>query len=652
MPRTTALLAGLLALVGATAAPAAPCPDTGATLDITLGAPSGTVAATVTLSGALDVAACEHDVLAIEYATTIVCPAGQAEPCRTTIDGLLPGQWIHRIEQTAGEAQGRLQARRLQLLDASAGRHQVHWEAVRSVATVTTLEDTPECSGCLRAALRAADTAAKPALVQFAPDLSGTIVLSAPLPPIAGGEVILDALDTNGRPHTRVLDGNGFNFAALRLTSARNRIVGLRVVNVGGNSDSVLVDGPAANDNRLEQIAVLGRALETCDIDGAFGCVVDGVCRAPTPAEPRNACGDDGIAVRDLAGTGGLNWIVDADVRGAFDKGIKVSDEGAAVVVRSLITGNADGGLQATLGGQLIAVANEVRGNRGTTTASGLAANGSPLNSTVPARLITRGNLAIDNALRGISVRSRSIATLRDDFLCGNGTVGRDGIGLAVLEASGGVAEASARGLAMVHNLVAGAVIGGSSLADLGTPAAPGDNAFTSNGAPDTSTPANLRNNTPRPLSAVGNFWQHCGPGLPCDEAQVEALDVTGSTPFSTIAITPARGTPIRQAPQITAIDPPFAMAGELVRLYGSGFDAITGAGNDCADVPRANACPPRTGTCVMIDRQPAEVVAATPTMLVIRAPFTCVQPVPVVARTRWSLGFGRATFCTVPPPA
>src|SRR5690606_40301011 len=88
---------------------ALPISDTGATLDITLGAPSGTVAATVTLSGALDVAACEHDVLAIEYATTIVCPAGQAEPCRTTIDGLLPGQW--KIGRAS--CRGRVESERL-----------------------------------------------------------------------------------------------------------------------------------------------------------------------------------------------------------------------------------------------------------------------------------------------------------------------------------------------------------------------------------------------------------------------------------------------------------------------------------------------------------------------------------------------------------
>ncbi len=650
MPKTAWLLAGLVAIMTATSGRAAPCPEAGALLDIVVPVPTGTTAALVTFAGDLDAGACEHDGLADTYTTTAQCAPDPDTPCAVRIAGLRPGLWIHRIEQLGGDASGRRQARRGQLLDASAGRQELRWEAVRSVHTVTTREDAAECAGCLRAALAAAEVAEKPALVQFAPDLAGPIVLAAPLPPLATGDVILDGLDAHGRPHARVIDGNGLNNAALRIIGARNRIVGLQVVNVGGNSDSVLIDGPAAHDNVLEQIAVIGRATQPCQVDGVNGCLLEDVCRTPGGTDPRGACGDDGIAVRDFAGTGGINWIIRADVRGAFDKGIKVSDEGSAVVVDSLISGNADGGVQATLGGQLIALANEVRGNRGTLTANGIAANGARPDSTVPARLLTRGNLAIDNALRGISVRSRSLAVLHDDFVCGNGTAGRpDGVGLAVIEASGGVAEATARGLALVHNVAAGAVVGGSSLADLGSASDPGSNAFTSNG---TAAPANLRNDTLLPLAAVGNHWQHCGPGRPCDETQVAALDVVAGAPSADIALTPARATPIREAPRITAIDPPYAAAGELVRIYGSGFDAITGASTDCAGVTLANGCPPRRGNCVLIDRQPAEVVAATPTMLVIRAPFTCVEPVRLVTRTRWSRGFGRATFCTVPPPA
>ena len=57
------------------------------------------------------------------------------------------------------------------------------------------------------------------------------------------------------------------------------------------------------------------------------------------------------------------------------------------------------------------------------------------------------------------------------------------------------------------------------------------------------------------------------------------------------------------------------------MRIYGTGFDAIDGAGSDCGAVAAANTCRPVRGNCVFIDRQPAAVVAVTPTMLVVRAP-------------------------------
>ncbi len=116
------------------------------------------------------------------------------------------------------------------------------------------------------------------------------------------------------------------------------------------------------------------------------------------------------------------------------------------------------------------------------------------------------------------------------------------------------------------------------------------------------------------------------------------------------VNVAPALATPNRQPPQITSIEPPFAAAGDLVRIYGTGFDAIDGAGADCGGIEAANTCRPVRGNCVFIDRQAAAVVAVTPTMLVVRAPFTCVAPVPVAARTRLSRGFGRATFCTAAP--
>ena len=645
----TYLLALVALPLAAVALPVAgtPCPSGGATAEIALTLSPNAGASDAIVFGTLDSAACDNSAGALTagYAARLSCAPATPGACRTRVSGLRPGHWTHRILVTSGEATNQLQGRPGQLLDGSAGTHAITWQLYHSVHTVSSLGDGLGCVGCLRDALSAAEAGAKPALVQFAPELAGVILLAAPLPALLSGQVTIDGFDSGGVPHTRTIDANGLNNPALRLSGPANRLEGLRLINVGGNSDTLLVDGPEANDNVLDTLAAVGRALDLCGPVDQLGCIVDGVCHQPSTQFPNGECGDDVIAVRNFAGAAGANVIRNADVRGALDKGIKVSDGAVATVERSLIEHNTDGGLQATLGGSVTAIENITRANRGTFSANGIAANGAAIGGSEPARLTTQGNLSIDNALRGLSVRALSVALLNDDFTCGNGTAGRSGAGLSVFDGAGQGAVASVHGFAAVHNLIAGAILSDNSSANFGTDAAPGANAFASNGA----ARSNLRNLTTRPLNAIGNQWEHCGDSVPCDTAAVQALDVSTTGPTAPVAVSPALPTRQHRAPVITAIEPSFAAAGELVRIYGSGFDAIGGAGSACDRIADANTCRPVRGNCVMIDRQPAAVVAATPTMLVVRAPFTCVAPVPVAARTRWSRGFGRATFCTVP---
>jgi hypothetical protein len=646
-----AACAALLALPGA--AGAAPCPAAGATLTVTLAAAEDGLANGVVLAGQVLSPSCEDEAaaLATTYSVPLTCAPGTPTSCTATVTGLSPGHWLHRIEGGDGETLGRLQARRTLLLDASAGAHTVTWAAFRSVHTVRSLADALDCSECLRAALRDANLAAKPALIQFAPEVAGSITLVAALPPLAGGAITLDGFDVDGLPHTRSIDAAGLDTAALRIVSAGNHVAGMRLANSGSNSDTLLIEGVEANGNLIEDVAVVGRALQPCQVGDVIGCVLDGVCVVPTLERPRGACGDDGVAIRDFAGAVAANVIRNADIRGAFDKGIKASENGVVRVEASLVTGNNDGGIQATLSGQVLAIANLVAFNRGTPTASGLAANGARAGSLVAGRLDTRGNLVVANALRGISVRSLSLATLRDDFACGNGSAGRpDGVGLAVLDAAGLAAAADVYGLAAVHNLSGGIVVGGNSDVSLGTEATFGRNAIAFNGAREPLMALNFRNEAGHPVDAVGNQWEHCGTAIPCDELQVRMRDVFRASLDSSVTVSPALPTRPRQAPVIDAIEPPFAAAGDLVRIYGSGFDAIEGAGTGCAAIAAANTCRPVRGNCVFVDRRPAEVVAVTPTMLVIRAPFTCVSPVPLATRSRRTRGFGRATFCTAPP--
>ena len=557
---------------------------------------------------------------------------------------------MQRILVTAGPAAGQFQGRQQLLLDVSAGESKMEWPLYRSVTTVTSLADDETCTGCLRQAIQLAEAALKPGLIQFAPDLVGTIVLSGALPELNAGDVTIDALDIDGRPHARVIDGNGFNVAALKITGSDNTVLGLDLRNVGGNSDTLLVEGPQAHRNLLDSLRVTGRAIQLCG-DGGVGCVVDGNCLTPTPDRPLGMCGDDGIAIRGDAGTEGENVVRRCEVTGAFDKGIKVSNGAAALVEESHVHGNADGGLQATLSGQLSAIENLVENNAGNS-ANGLAANGPDNFSPLAARLDTRGNISRCNSLRGISVRSRSDATLRDDYVCGNGTPGRgSGFGLGVFDAAGLSAFAEARGLAIVNNLDAGVVIGNLSQADLGRADSPGNNTLAFNGDENPPADTNLRNLSPRPVSAIGDQWEHCGHGWRCDEAAITARDVFVDAAGGDVDSSSPRTARQRQAPRITEVTPSFAVQGDLVRLYGTGFDAIdgNGPGADCDTIATLNTCRPVHGNCVLIDRQPADVVAVTPTMLVVKAPFTCVSPVTLAVKTRTSIGFGRASFCILP---
>jgi hypothetical protein len=581
------------------------------------------------------------------YEGDVECTGAGA--CAATVDGLAPGLWVHRIAVTTGDGAGQSQARRALVMDRTAGVHTLDWPLFRSVFTVGSTEDEIGCEGCLRQALEVAASADKPMLIQFAPAATGPIVLLDALPELAGTAVTIDGMDDEGIPHRRTIDANGMSRAALRIRGNGHHIVGMRLANSGGDTDVLLIEGDDANDNRIESVQIAGRATEYCRRRGQGGCVLNRRCVIPHALAPRGECGDDGIAVRDNAGARGENVLIDVDVSGAFDKGIKVSEGGVARIERSRVHANVDGGIQATLGGALTAVENHSESNGGTTTANGMAANGPRIDGGDPAILTTRGNVVRGNELRGLSVRSLSVATLRDDYVCGNGSSdGGTGFGLAVLDAAGRSSTANVRGVAFVHNIGGGVVSDGGSIVDLGDAASPGRNAFAFNG-PTAPPPSEVRNRSVQAVHAIGNHWHGCGPGYDCNEDAVVSTAV--DAPLAGVDLAPARPTAMRDAPTIYEMRPTFARAGDLVWIYGSDFDAIGAAAqqNGC-DGP-GRPCRASDPNCVFIGQAAAEVVATTPTLLVIRAPFTCVAPVKLAARTRRSRGFTRTRFCTLEAP-
>lgn len=82
---------------------------------------------------------------------------------------------------------------------------------------------------------------------------------------------------------------------------------------------------------------------------------------------------------------------------------------------------------------------------------------------------------------------------------------------------------------------------------------------------------------------------------------------------------------------------PPDCAAGRRRR-----FDAISGiadlTGDDCAKLATTNTCTPLRGTCVefLVDgswTEAADLLAVTPTFLMVRSPFTCTAPTQVRVR-------------------
>src|SRR4029077_20946243 len=107
-------------------------------------------------------------------------------------------------------------------------------------------------------------------------------------------------------------------------------------------------------------------------------CVVEG----PT-------CGD-AVAVEASAGQPDADvMIVDSTLRGAEDRGIKVSTGAYATLVSSCVADNGGGGVQATQGGHVVAVHNLVQRNLGTKNGMTARGNAAPESST----LATDGNV-------------------------------------------------------------------------------------------------------------------------------------------------------------------------------------------------------------------------------------------------------------------
>jgi hypothetical protein len=597
------------------------CPTAGAGLIIEIDNQTGTAPLSVVLTGERIEEACQTTALSTSYSVTTECSGSGVVVCATASD-LAPGEWRHSLHVQTPRT-GQLQ-HQVSMVVANDTANRVRFTAFASVVSVETTANTG--NGSLRNLLQTADSSAKPLLIQFDPavfpdGVPTTIHLQFQLPILATDDVTIDGIDATGAAGNRIIDADGLAIPVLPISGARNHIIGLRLQNAGGSNRDVLnISGAAADANVVERVIV------------------------------ENAATGDGIGVDADAGKdfdASVNIIRDCEVSGASDKGIKVTTGAHARVENCWVHDNVNGGIQSTLGGHVQAWQNLVERNHGGTAQNGLSVNARDDNPTSGhySEMRSWGNIARGNGANGFSVRAFAFADVRDDYLATNGTSG-----IRVFNDVGPAAAAVVEGTSAVCNAVDGAVVANTSMADFGGGqfASAGNNAFTQNNLP--AGGANFRNATGMLVSTLNNQWEHCGHETTCNDNAIASFDLSdhgANTEFS-----PAQAHRSLQAPVITAVAPAIGKQGELLRIFGSGFNVIDGhfAEDNCADVTGRNRCVPLRGNCVQINGVSAPVEAVTPTMLVVRWPFTCTEPVRLVVTTdQGSTGASSAAFtvCT-----
>ena len=599
----------------------ADCPTAGADLTVAIDNQTGAAALSVILTGERIGEGCRTIGLATSYSLPVECSGAGVVTCATT-NQLAPGAWRHSLRVLTPHT-GQLQ-HQTSMLVAADGPNLVRFTAFAGVSSVHTTANAGD--GSLRNALQNAATSPKPLLIQFDPavfpnGVPTTIALQFQLPVLATTDVTVDGTDATGVAGTRIIDAGGLAIPALVISGARNHIVGLRLQNAGGgNRDVLSIAGAAADGNVVEHVIVHG------------------------------ATTGDGIGVDTDAGKGfddTVNIIRDCEVSGASDKGIKVTTGAHARVERCWVHDNVNGGIQSTLGGHVQAWHNLVERNRGGTAQNGLSVNARDEDPTTGgySEMRSWGNLARGNGANGFSARAFAFAHVRDDYLAANSASG-----IRIFNDVGPGATALVEGTSAVCNAVDGAVVANTSVADFGGGlfASAGNNGFTQNNLADGG--ANFRNATGMLVSTLNSQWEHCGRDPTCTDTAIASFDL--SDHGANTAFSPAQAHRSLQAPVITAVAPAIGEQGDLLRIFGSGFNVIDGhfAEDNCADVTGRNRCVPLRGNCVQINGVSAPVEAVTPTMLVVRWPFTCAEPVPLVVTTdQGSIGTSSAPFtvCT-----
>jgi hypothetical protein len=703
LPMRIACAAVLVLALAASADAQTPCPAP-ATLVVYADNGSRDDVVTLTLAGELrELAATCAGAGATDYAAVLECRGSGLVRCGTLAD-LRPGAWNHHLTAQVADSAVQRQTQTSVIVAGAGASNVVAWP-VYARSFVVDVADERALQTVVAAAAAFSDRTGERSFVGFDPSAfpgaadPRTIELSRGICApdgrhaglcLTGSDVVIDALDARAQPGAVILSIGSRAAPVVRVYGSDVVLRGLVLQGTTGaglsaQADTITISGAAAQGARIER------------------CIVRGPTRG------------DALSIEQGAGDVLPAEIVDAEIHGAAGVGVKVTTAGRARVRRSCLHDNQDGGAVATLGGMLTAAESLVQHNAPGSAPSGLAA-GSSGEHGADSSLTTSGNIVRLNGARGLSVTDGASASFEDDYVADNQFAG------ARVEAvtAGDAPVARFRGVALVcnHNeglsgtcepsldpagtpclddrdccgAGAGCCVDDPGCAspvrcktrasqgygavtaqcdgcaapsvDLGTADALGGNAFTlnANDYPN-GVGANVQHGTVGALSARGNQWERCGTMVDCDVAAVAAGDVRpadGASVDVEGAVAARAGVPV-----VTRVSPARPRAGELVRVFGRGFNAVDGNACSRATVPVA-ACSAenpkvaqrnrsRYGNLVRVaiagQATAVDVVAATPTMLAFHMPFDCFAPAELVVSRRDAADVRRTSaiaFCDV----
>jgi hypothetical protein len=265
--------------------------------------------------------------------------------------------------------------------------------------------------------------------------------------------------------------------------------------------------------------------------------------------------------------------------------------------------------------------------------------------------LNTNGDVLREGASHGIFMRKNSLGQISNEYICGMTEYGIEitsdaGAALQPIEVHGTSSVLSSRG---VHLQVESGMV---AEVEFGTDEVPGSNAFAGN----SDRNFHVVTGAAEVVSARGNQWQNCYTGQSnrncCKTSSISSNDLNNSSVAnvgSTSSCSPSTGCLPHQADTvglvIGEVYPKKGLRDSLVHISGTGFDAISGnTSGNCRTLKNNNKCSPMQGTCVQFlervvvdgeeqyvptSNQP-DVLAVTPTSLVVRAPVDCRGPMKI----------------------